>query len=230
MPSITFVASSIRFIFSTLLTNGNERLARRLHSITLMSFSRARYWILNGPEMFSSRAISRLMRLMRRTVSTYNFCGGNWIVASPECTPANSICSLMAYAIISPSCATASISTSLACSMNWLTTTGCFLLTFAASFRKRSSSSRLEQTFIAAPTIRRKDGPIPGKPTLSTKALMSSREVSARHSGWSTPMRSSMAENLSRSSALSMLLALVPRIGTFCASRRRARYSVSDHR
>ena len=67
---MTFVANSIRFIFSTLLTNGKLREARRLHSMTLMSFSRARYWMLNGPEMFSSRAISRLMRLMRRTVST----------------------------------------------------------------------------------------------------------------------------------------------------------------
>ena len=41
-------------------------------------------------------AISLLTRLIRRTVSTYSFWGGNWIVASPECTPANSICSLMA--------------------------------------------------------------------------------------------------------------------------------------
>ena len=31
--------------------------------------------------------------------------------------------------------------TSLACSMNWLTTTGCFFDTLAASFRKRSNSS-----------------------------------------------------------------------------------------
>ena len=28
-------------------------------------------------EMFKALAISRLIRLMRRTVSTYNFCGGN---------------------------------------------------------------------------------------------------------------------------------------------------------
>ena len=70
MPSMTFVASSMKFSFSTLLTKGNEREARRLHSMTLMSLSRARNWMLKGPEMFSSLAISRLMRLMRRTVST----------------------------------------------------------------------------------------------------------------------------------------------------------------
>ena len=129
----------------------------------------------------------------------------------------------MAYATISPFCATASISTSLACSMNWLTTTGCFFDTLAASWRKRSSSSWLEQTFIAAPDSTYDGRTSTGKPTLRMKALMSSIEVSALHSGWSTPMRSSMAENLSRSSALSMLRADVPRMFTRCASRRRAR-------
>ena len=145
------VASSIKLIFNTLLTKGKERLARRVHSITLISLPFARYWMLNGPEIFSSFAICLLIRLMRRTVSTYSFCAGNWIVASPECTPANSICSEIAYMTISPLSATASISTSLACSMNWLTTTGCFCDTLAASCKKRSSSSWLEQTFMAAP-------------------------------------------------------------------------------
>ena len=51
------VAISMKLIFNTLDTNGNEREARRLHSITLISFSRARYWMLNGPEILSSRAI-----------------------------------------------------------------------------------------------------------------------------------------------------------------------------
>ena len=38
-------------------TNGNERDARRLHSITLISLFLAKYWMLNGPEMFNSFAI-----------------------------------------------------------------------------------------------------------------------------------------------------------------------------
>ena len=49
--------SSIKLIFSTLLTKGKLREARRLHSITLISLSFARYWILNGPEIFNSLAI-----------------------------------------------------------------------------------------------------------------------------------------------------------------------------
>lgn len=50
-PSITLVVRSMRFSLSTLLTNGKLRDARRLHSITRMSFSRAIYWMLNGPLM-----------------------------------------------------------------------------------------------------------------------------------------------------------------------------------
>ena len=64
------VASSMKFIFSTLLTKGNEREARRLHSMTLMSFSRARNWMLNGPEMLSCSAIFLEIFLIRRAVST----------------------------------------------------------------------------------------------------------------------------------------------------------------
>jgi len=64
------VASSMKLIFSTLLTKGKLREARRLHSMTLISLPLARNWILNGPEMCSASAIWRLMRLMRRTVST----------------------------------------------------------------------------------------------------------------------------------------------------------------
>ena len=145
------------------------------------------------------------------------------MVASPECTPANSMCSLIAYTTISPFCATASISTSLACSMNWLTTTGCFFDTLAASCRKRSSSSWLEHTFMAAPESTYDGRTSTGNPTFLMKALISSIEVSALHSGWSTPMRSSIAENLSRSSALSMLFAEVPKILICCASRRSAK-------
>lgn len=43
-PSMTFVASSIKLIFNTLLTKGKRTAgARRLHSITFISLSLARY-------------------------------------------------------------------------------------------------------------------------------------------------------------------------------------------
>ena len=125
--------------------------------------------------------------------------------------------------MISPSLATASISTSLAFSMKRLTTTGCFFDTLAARLRKRSSSSWLEHTFMAAPESTYEGRTSTGKPTLSMNALMSSIEVRALHSGWSTPMRSSIAENLSRSSALSIYLACVPRRRTPMRSRLIAR-------
>ena len=73
------------------------------------------------------------------------------MVASPEWTPANSTCSEIAYAISSPEPATASISISLAFSINSETTTGYCLDTLAAISRKCPSSSLFDTTFIAAP-------------------------------------------------------------------------------
>ena len=55
-PSMMRVASSMKLIFSTLLTKGKLREARRLHSMTLISLPLARNWILNGPEMCSASA------------------------------------------------------------------------------------------------------------------------------------------------------------------------------
>ena len=140
------------------------------------------------------------------------------MVASPEWTPANSTCSEIAYAMISPSRATASISTSLVLVMNLEITTGCSLDTLAANCRNLCNCSSLEQTFIAAPDSTYDGRTRTGYPTRLTNFSTSSIELSALHSGWSTPMRSSMAENLSRSSALSIDLAEVPKIGTCCAS------------
>jgi len=82
-PSITRVAMSMKFIFRTFETKGKLREARRLHSITFMSLSRARNWMLKGPEMLSEREISLLMRLIFLIVSTYVFCRGKTLVASP---------------------------------------------------------------------------------------------------------------------------------------------------
>ena len=56
-PSIARVASVMKLQLSVFETNGNERLARRLHSITLTSLPRARNWMLKGPVMLSDLAI-----------------------------------------------------------------------------------------------------------------------------------------------------------------------------
>ena len=133
---MTLVASSIKSILSTLDTNGKLLEALRLHSITFISFSLARNWILKGPLMRRAPAIFLAIFLIRLAVSTYSFCGGNCMVASPECTPAYSTCSEIAYARTSPSSATASNSISLHLCMNWLITTGCSFDTSAASERK----------------------------------------------------------------------------------------------
>ena len=136
-----FVAVSMKLRLSTLLTKGKERLARKLHSITFTMLPLARNWILKGPEILSSLAMAREIFLIRRAVAKEICWAGNTIVASPECTPAYSTCSLMAYSTISPFCATASNSISLVSCINWLITTGYSLLTSDAISRKRFSSS-----------------------------------------------------------------------------------------
>ncbi len=151
MPSIISEAVSMKFVFNTFETNGKLLDARRLHSITFMSLSFARNCMLNGPDMFSSSEILLLIFFILLIVSMYSFCAGNTIVASPECTPANSMCSDIAYAIISPLFATASISSSFAFSMNSETTTGYFFETFEARLRNCSSSESFDTMFIAAP-------------------------------------------------------------------------------
>ena len=62
-------ASSTKFVRATLDTNRKERDARRLHSMTLLSWARARNWMLKGPVMRSARAITRPISRMRRMVS-----------------------------------------------------------------------------------------------------------------------------------------------------------------
>ena len=49
----TLVATSMKSTPMVLLTNGNDRDARRLHSITMQSVPFAMNWMLNGPVMFS---------------------------------------------------------------------------------------------------------------------------------------------------------------------------------
>ena len=52
-----FVAVSMKLRFRIFDTKGNEREARRLHSMTFTSRFLARNWMLKGPLIFSSLAI-----------------------------------------------------------------------------------------------------------------------------------------------------------------------------
>ena len=72
-------------------------------------------------------------------------------MASPEWTPASSTCSLMAQSTISPSSATASISSSRAWVSNLEITTGCSGETALAQARMRESSFFSRATLMAAP-------------------------------------------------------------------------------
>ena len=180
--------------------------------MTFIWFSLARNWILNGPVMSNSAAMRAAIRLIRRTVSTYSRWAGKTIVASPEWTPANSICSLMAEANSCPWSATASNSISLQRVMKRLTTTGCSCDTSAAILRQRSKLARVWHTFIAAPESTYEGRTKIGNPTRATKASKSAILVTSAHSGWSIPKASTIELNLCRSSARSIFSADVPRM------------------
>ena len=123
-PRITFAASLIRFAPVALDTNGRDRDARRLHSITSTSSFTQRNWVLNGPFTPSSFAMaleySRIFSFATSLIVTV----GIVIIASPECTPAFWTCSIIApMTVVSPS-ETPSTSTSFASSRNLLIVTG----------------------------------------------------------------------------------------------------------
>lgn len=52
-PKVTLVAISMKSTPMVLLTKGNDREARKLHSITKQSVPLAMNWMLNGPVMLS---------------------------------------------------------------------------------------------------------------------------------------------------------------------------------
>jgi hypothetical protein len=68
-PSITRVAIVMKLNFMIFDTNGKLRDARRLHSMTFTWLSLPRNCMLNGPDMFSSRAILAAMWRIWRMVS-----------------------------------------------------------------------------------------------------------------------------------------------------------------
>ena len=67
---------------------------------------------LNGPDTCSSLATFSAMSTIFPLVSALMSCAGNTSEASPLCTPAFSMCSLIAMTIMVPSLATASTSIS----------------------------------------------------------------------------------------------------------------------
>lgn len=69
--------------------------------------------MLKGPFTSRARAIAATMEVILARVSELRSCGGVTSVASPECTPAFSTCSLTAMQTSAPSAATAS--TSISC-------------------------------------------------------------------------------------------------------------------
>ena len=111
MPSIASVATSQKSVFTVLDTKGQEREARRFVSITSTSVPFTRNCVLKGPVISSAFAMRAPMAFTRSIASRGRFLGGSTSVASPECTPAFSMCSLTACATIFPSFATASSST-----------------------------------------------------------------------------------------------------------------------
>ena len=149
--TINFAAASMKSTPMVLEMNGNDRDARRLHSITITSLPLQMYCMLNGPVMCNSLTIFCVASSMRANVYSDTVCVGNINVASPECTPAFSTCSWIAQPTTLPSLAMPSISTSRPPWMNLEMTTGWSGDTPVASRRYSASFSAEYATFIAAP-------------------------------------------------------------------------------
>ena len=131
LPTIAQVAASMKLLPRTFETNGKERDARKLHSMTLSSSSSRgpeagflMICMLNGPEISKAFATFSAMTLRRLISVSASEKGGKTRVASPEWTPAFSTCSETACTRSLPLYATASTSISCALSMNLVMTTG----------------------------------------------------------------------------------------------------------
>src|SRR5215467_7354868 len=140
------VASRMKLMPRVFEMNGKLREARRLHSITFTSWSRASSWTLKGPVMCRAQARSSVMARARLIVWRESPCGGQTKVASPEWIPAFSRCSETAHKTTSPLSATASHSNSRASLSNLDSTTGCSRDTSTACARNDCSSSWLWAT------------------------------------------------------------------------------------
>ena len=131
-PAITFAANFASGTPIALLTNGTVRDARGLTSSTYTVCPFTAYCTFIKPMTFSSRAIACVCSRIVSITVCESVCGGSTIAASPECTPANSMCSRIPPITLIPSPAFSkrptsqmqSTSTSVASSKNLSTNTG----------------------------------------------------------------------------------------------------------
>ncbi len=123
-PRIASAPASRRFIPFIFETNGIDLEARTLHSMTITSPPFTMYCTLNGPRISSARAIRFVYSSIFPCTSSLSPSAGMRIVASPECTPAFSTCSMIAPMSTSLPSLTASTSASFAFWMNLLMTRG----------------------------------------------------------------------------------------------------------
>mmetsp|Transcript_10101 Transcript_10101/g.29762 ORF Transcript_10101/g.29762 Transcript_10101/m.29762 type:complete len:225 (-) Transcript_10101:1935-2609(-) len=140
-PFMARVAASMRLMPSTLEANGADRDARTLHSITDTWPSLTMSCMLKGPVISSAPQTVRATSSILASSAGVRPWGGSMSVASPECTPAFSTCSMTARARSLPLSPTPSTSISRPFSTNLEMTTGCSRETSAASLRKPASSS-----------------------------------------------------------------------------------------
>ena len=100
---MTFAASFASGTPMALLTNGTVRDARGLTSSTNTFSSLTAYCTFIRPTTFNSRAMACVYSRMVSMTFLESVCGGRTIAASPECTPANSMCSRMPPMTMVPS-------------------------------------------------------------------------------------------------------------------------------
>mmetsp|Transcript_26071 Transcript_26071/g.70513 ORF Transcript_26071/g.70513 Transcript_26071/m.70513 type:complete len:225 (+) Transcript_26071:583-1257(+) len=129
------VAASMRFTPSALEAKGADLEARTLHSMMDTEPSLTMSCMLKGPVMSRAAQIFSATTSICSSSSDVSVRGGSIRVASPECTPAFSTCSMTARARSLPPWPTPSTSISRPPSMNLEMTTGCSRETSAASPR-----------------------------------------------------------------------------------------------
>mmetsp|Transcript_8537 Transcript_8537/g.29102 ORF Transcript_8537/g.29102 Transcript_8537/m.29102 type:complete len:217 (+) Transcript_8537:841-1491(+) len=134
-PHMARVAASMRFTPSVLDANGADRDARTLHSITDTSPFLTMSCMLKGPVIWREAHTLAATSSILASSASVRLWGGSMSVASPECTPAFSTCSMTARRSSLPSLPTPSTSISRPPSMNLEMTTGCSRDTKAASSR-----------------------------------------------------------------------------------------------
>ena len=124
LPAMTRAASLASGTPIALLTNGTVRDARGLTSIRNTVSSLTANWTLIRPTTPNSSASSRVWRRISSCTASDSERGGSEQALSPECTPANSMCSMMPPTTTRVPSLSASTSTSVASSRNLSISTG----------------------------------------------------------------------------------------------------------